>query len=156
MANDIIYTIINDNQDAMMTLNLTIWQYYYYLFIYLFIYLCVCVCVGGGGGGGGGGKHDDGPQAIASLASRCAFNFSNLTKVKYTFLTVFLHILSALPVRNSKLISQIRDKDIPKGRIFCKIWILFMPIHILVRRNRASLGYILWHYFSSYLFYKRI
>ena len=44
---------------------------------------------------------------------------SNLTKVKYSSLTIFLHILSPLLVRNS----QIREKDIPKDRIYLFIYL---------------------------------
>ena len=36
-----------------------------------------------------------------SLAPRYEFYFSNLTKVRYSSLTIFLHILSPLPDRNS-------------------------------------------------------
>ena len=51
---------------------------------------------------------------ITSLAPPCEFYISNLTKVKYSSFTIFLHISSPLPVRISYLISQIRENDIPK------------------------------------------
>ena len=48
-----------------------------------------------------------------------AMSFSlDVTKVKYSFLTIFLHVSSPLPIRNSYLISQIREKDIVEDIFF--------------------------------------
>ena len=46
------------------------------------------------------------------LAPRSEFYFSNLTKVKYSSRTIFLHLSSPLPV------SEIREKDFAKDTIF--------------------------------------
>ena len=69
---------------------------------------------------------------IPSLAPRYGFYISNLTKVKYSFLTIFLHILSPLPVRTDQ---PNQREGHSKRQDFCKIHIVFMLIHISVRRE---------------------